>query len=503
MQNLKELVTIVNQVKIRDISIVGRGRHWNGHKTKELFEGIAKGTYTTDEEAALAIYGENYSKTSYTSLKKHLTDRLLNTLFFIRLSDTPINDFQKIYFDIHKLNSVVKILAGKGSKVASIKIAERLITKSLQYQFTEVNLSLAKLLRRHYRVYKFDAPKASKYDAIVKEQLQILIEETKVEDYYEQLIAGLKNKRSSKDDLAEKGKVFATAVRLIYPKTSSLRLRQFSNLVFVLEHELSRDFEKVEIACNEAISDYEKLKAFASVERTLVFYIKLLITYIPLQKFKKGEFIAEKILGAISIGSVNWFLTLDHYFLLSMHTGNYEKAASILQQATKNKALQELDTQYKEIWIVYEAYIAYLKEAEILKKESEKNFRVARFMNQVTNFSRDKTGINISILIIQSLLLIAQEKETKVIDKVEALRTYVYTHLRKDESLRSNVFIKMLLKTVESKFHKNGTIRRTKTLRQKLSESPIGTKGYSQYIEIIPYETLWEISLKFLSNRAF
>jgi len=503
MQNLRELVTIVNQVKIRDISIVGRGRNWNGQKIKQLYEGIAKGDFATDEAAALAIYGENYAKTSYTSLKKHLTDRLLNTLFFIRLSESPINDFQKVYFDVHKLNSVVKILAGKGSKVSSIIIAERLLTKSLQYQFTDVNLSLAKLLRRHYRIYKYDAQKANKYDAIVKEQLQILIAETKVEDYYELLIAGLRNKRSSQNDLAAKGKEYAKVVRSIYPATSSLRLKQVANLVFVLEHELSKDFVKVETACNQAISDYEELKEFASVERTLVFYIKLLVTYIPLQKFKKGEVIAEKILSTIAVGSVNWFLTLDHYFLLSMHTGNYEQAASIMQQATKNKQLKKLDTQYKEIWIVYEAYIEYLKEASILEKASKKNFRVARFMNEVPNFSKDKTGINISILIIQILLLIAQEKETKVIDKMEALRTYVYTHLRKGESLRSNVFIKMLLKMVEANFHKNGTIRKTKALREKLAESPIGTKGYSQYVEIIPYETLWEISLQFLNNRAF
>ena len=119
------------------------------------------------------------------------------------------------------------------------------------------------------------------------------------------------------------------------------------------------------------------------------------------------------------------------------------------------------------------------------------------------NFSRDKTGINISILVIQVLLLIAQGKKSKVIDRVEALRTYVYTHLRKDESFRSNCFIKMLLKMTEANFHKNGTIRKTEGLRKRLEEASIGTKGYSNYVEIIPYEKLWEISLGFLSNRAF
>lgn len=503
MEKLIELVTIVNRIKSQRIEVIGKGRGKKGQKLKTLYDGIAQGKITNDQEAAAFIYGEEYCMTNYTTLKNSLTNHLLNSLFFINLAEYKFNDYQKNYINAQKLRAVIQILISRASRKVSIELAEKLIRKSLKYQFTEINLELSKLLRRHYRAFDYKAAKAKKYDAIVKEQLAILNAETIIEDYYEQLIQGLGNKRSSRLGLVAKGKDYADKTRLIFPKVVSNKLGQYAHLIFILEHELANNYELVETSCKTAIQYHEKKKHFNSVEKLLGFYIKLLAAYIPLQKFQAGEAIAQKIIKAIMPSSLNWFLTLDHYFLLSMHTGNYERAQSILQQASSNKNLKKLDTQYKEIWLIYEAYIEYLKEAGILEKESKKNFRVARFMNEVPNFSKDKTGINISILIIQILLLIAQGKEMKVIDKMEALRTYIYTHLRKGESLRSNVFIKMLLKMVESKFHKAGTIRRTKTLRKKLSDSPIGTKGYSQYVEIIPYEKLWEMSLKFLNNRAF
>jgi len=503
MEYLKELVSIVNRIKTQRIKVITRGRAQKGKKLRLLYDGIAKNKFKTDEEAATFIYGENYNPTNYTTLKNELVNRLLNSLFFINLSEDKYSSFQRAYIDVEKQRAIIKLLTGRSSQKTSIYFAEKLIIKSLKYQFTEVSLEMARILRKYYRTVGNDKKKANKYNLILDEQYEILGKEIMIEGLYETLIQGLKNKRSVQNDLAEKGKEYAIKVRDIFPKLESHKLGYYAHMIFVLVEELSNNFQGVEITCKEAIKYQEQRSNLISRERILVFYIKLLAAYIPLQKFKEGEIVTNKILSSIKVGGINWFLTLEHYFLLSMHTGNYEKASEILEQATSHVSFKKLSPYYREMWLVYEAYIEYLRQANLLPKLHKRNFRVARFVNQVPNFSRDKTGTNISILVIQVLLLIAQGKETKVIDRVEALRTYVYAHLRNDGSLRSNCFIKMLLKMTESNFHRNGTIRKTKILRKKLNEAKVGTKGYSNYIEIISYEILWEISLRFLSNRAF
>ena len=503
MEKLKELVSIVNRIKTQRIEVITKGRSQKGEKLRLLYDGIAKGKFNTDQDAATFIYGENYNPTNYTTLKNNLTNRLLNSLFFINLSEDKYSSFQKAYIDVQKTRVIIKLLTGRSSRKTSIYYAEKLITKSLKYGFTEISLDMARILRNHYSIIGNNVAKAKKYDSIIKAQYEILGVEIEIEGYYETLVQGLQNKRSTQHQLAEKSKAYTDKARNLFSKHKSLRIGHYAHLLFALSDELNNDFEKVEITCLEAIKYHESKGELISKERTLVFYIKLLAVYIPLQKFKEGEAVATKILESIKFGSVNWFLTLEHYFLLSLHTGNYEQGSKIFEQATSNPRFKKLSPYYKEIWLVYEAYLEYLRQAKLLPSVEKKNFRVARFMNQVPNFSKDKTGINISILIIQVLLLISQGKESKVIDRVEALRTYVYTHLRNDESFRSNCFIKMLLKMTEANFHQNGTIRKTKTLRNKLKEARIGTKGYSNYAEIIPYEKLWEISLFFLNNRAY
>lgn len=503
MEKLKELVSIVNRIKTQRIEVITKGRAQKGEKLRILYDGIAKGKFDTDQEAAIFIYGPDYNPTNYTTLKNNLTNRLLNSLFFINLSEDKYSSFQKTFIDVEKSRAIIKLLTGRSSRKTSMELTEKLISKSLKYQFTDVSLDLAKILRKHYRTLGKNSTKAKKYHSIVNEQYEILGKEIELENYYELLVEGLQNKRSTQSDLAVKGKNYANKAKSIFIGTQSHKLGYYAHLIFVLSEELSNNFQGVEKTCKEAIKYHEQRSNLISRERVLGFYIKLLAVYIPLQKFKEGEAVAIKILESIKVGSVNWFLTLEHYFLLSMHTENYEKANEILEETTSHNGFKKLAPYYKEIWLVYEAYIEYLRQAGLLPKLKKKNFKIGKFMNQVPNFSRDKTGINISILIIQVLLLIAQGKETKVIDRVEALRTYVYTHLRNDESLRSNCFIKMLLKMTEANFHQNGTIRKAKGLKDKLSEARIGTKGYSNYVEIIPYEKLWDISLKFLRNRAY
>lgn len=503
MDKIKELVGIVNRIKSQRIEVIGNGKSRRGQLIKALYDGIATGKYVTDEQAAADLYGKNYSFTNYTTLKNRLQNQLLNSIFFINLSEHNLTTYQQVHFETQKTRSIIQILLGRGSRKTSIYLTEKLIRKSLQYQFTEITLDLARILRRHYRIFDYNTAKAKKYEQVVDEQLAILTAETEIENLYELSVQGLGNKRSSRIEIAEKAKANIIKAKKITAKYDSIKIGQFSHLLFILAPELAHNYMGIEKACQAAIEYYNTKGEFNSKEKSLIFYIKLLAAYIPLKKFKEGETIAMGILDSINQGSFNWFLALEHYLLLSLHTGNYQRGYDVFLQATSDKGFKKLMPDYTEIWLVYGAYIEYLKISGLLERDGNKTFRVARFMNQVPSFSKDKKGINISILIVHILILIAQGKEAKVIDKVEALRTYVYTHLRNDESLRSNCFIKMLLKMVESKFHKNGTIRKTKVLKKKLESAPIGTKGFSQYVEIIPYEKLWEIALGYLNNRAF
>ena len=115
--------------------------------------------------------------------------------------------------------------------------------------------------------------------------------------------------------------------------------------------------------------------------------------------------------------------------------------------------------------------------------------------------SKDKRRRNIPILIIHVLFLLQQKKYEKVIDRVESLNLYCYRYLRKDDTYRSNCFIKMLLQLPKANFHREAVIRKTKKYHKMLVNNPSNLRMQSSEVEIMPYEMLWEYVLDSLDNN--
>jgi hypothetical protein len=94
--------------------------------------------------------------------------------------------------------------------------------------------------------------------------------------------------------------------------------------------------------------------------------------------------------------------------------------------------------------------------------------------------------------------MIHKKEYDQAIDRIEAIEKYVTRYLRKDDTFRSNCFIRMLLQIPASGFHQAGVIRRAKKYQNKLEECPLEMAGQNYEIEIIPYETLWKMVVQSL-----
>ena len=103
-----------------------------------------------------------------------------------------------------------------------------------------------------------------------------------------------------------------------------------------------------------------------------------------------------------------------------------------------------------------------------------------------------------SLLIFQFIFLLFEKKYNNVIDRVDALNQYAYRYLRVDTNLRSNCFIKMLTKIPKADFHPIRVEAYTKSLHNKLVDTPKIISSQALSIEVIPYENLWELVMDIL-----
>ena len=122
-------------------------------------------------------------------------------------------------------------------------------------------------------------------------------------------------------------------------------------------------------------------------------------------------------------------------------------------------------------------------------------------MNEYPEFGRDKSAMNVPIIIAQLLEAIVLKREGEVLDRIDALKKYSSRYITKSDSIRSNCFINMLLEVVRNGYHVVAIERHTKKYYTKLLANPKLTSDEAAEVEFIPYEHLWEIIMNYLKNR--
>ena len=201
-----------------------------------------------------------------------------------------------------------------------------------------------------------------------------------------------------------------------------------------------------------------------------------------------------------SPGTLHWNSWQSNAFILEMLTKNYQQAAEILLRVSVEPSIIRLDDIWLQQWRIRSAYIHFLVKIELIDlarsgRKRVPNFRLGKFLNEVPHYSKDKRGLNISILVAQFIILLANKKYGQLIDRSEALSKYSYRHLKNNQNLRSNCFIRMLLALVKADFNPIRATRYAQKYIDKLGSTQMNLNEYSTDIEIIPYEDLWQIIL--------
>ena len=181
------------------------------------------------------------------------------------------------------------------------------------------------------------------------------------------------------------------------------------------------------------------------------------IAHFRLQNYKEASISFEDAISMLTLGTRNWFNATSLYYLNLIYSRDYKKLVELSIAVLTNKNLSKFP-YFEEQWKLREAYLHFLIKSEIIQldeqqKKAVKPFSLSKFLNSVPFHTKDKSGQNITIIIIQVLFLLLDNKYGKIIDKIDSLTQYTYRYLHRDETFRSNCFIKMLLLMIKADFH--------------------------------------------------
>ena len=503
MRDLLELTGLVNKTKLKSNDFL-KFIIEPGSKMERLFDALLEKSVQTDEEGkALFDASDNVN---ITSLKSKLKERLLDAFFLLDFKEANFSSRQKAFFECYKKWSSAMTLMIRNAKITGIDQLERLLRHAKHFEFTELTLDILRVLRLQYSTVDGDM---DKYEVIKKQYLeyeQIWLMESKAEFYYSELMAQYTNSKSTKTEVMDQAEAYYAELAGFMETCSSFKLHLFGRMVHLLIYNSVNDYVNTARLCEEAIAFFDK-KEYDSGLPLQVFYYNLVVCYLQLGEFEKGQQVINRCEYYFEEGSFNWFKLQELFFSLAMRTGHYTEAYHLYEKVTNHPQFKNKQPQIVEMWSIFQAYVFYLiligKVPESVLSEKSRKFKMAKFVNNIPLFSKDKRGMNISILIIQILYAIAERDYEKSVDRIDTIDKYCSRYLKDNDTFRSNCFIKMLLQIPIANFHREATARKAERYLKALQSEEAGGASQAHEIEIVPYETLWAMAIESLQLKIY
>ncbi len=504
MEYLKDIISVIDKNKVKNIEIIGNGLP-KDQKLYRLYEGILKGEFNSDSQACRKLYGTNDLDKGYRNIKSRLEKRAVNTLFFIDLNAASYNDLQKANYNCYKNLAATKFLTGRGARKASIKLAEKTLRISLKFELYDIAINLLKDLRTYYGTLLGDQKRLKKYNHMFNRLKEDRDYEEQAREMYDNLASHFVHSKTIKPFHVRMAKLYAQELEPLLAKSSYGQFRLFAHTVLVLRYQIENDHKGTIKACNQALHFFQN-QPYQSKIQVFNFIFKRLNSYIQIKEYEAADVDAKHCLTLVNEGSVNWFIVSQFYILLLFHSGKIQEGFSFYRKVRfiRNKKKSKLEIG-KEFWNLIEAFIDYfiqIGKIEIPLNKRKPRFDSKSFVKSLPAFSKDKRGMNITILVLQILFLFGEKKEEEVNNRMEALRNYSSRYLRKNDDFRSNCFIKMFLKIQESNYNRIALERNTRDLFKKLKTKPLEVASKPIEMEIIPFEMLWEMVLESLDRKS-
>jgi hypothetical protein len=458
----------------------------------------------SENEIATSLGYEDKSCKNFRKLQKRLLAKLESSLFFLDDSKQIFTDLGLKYYKLLKSTFQHRTLIMLRKRNLSLFSIEKIIQNAVENEFPDLVISLVSELIPYYGYIKPNEKKFNYYcklseDNLIKYQVELNTYKTysSISKIY------LQKQKDISVVLSQLNKYLAESLN--YNKTvlthkSILWDFQLKSLYY----QLSNRFDEI-IKLSKETLDFLEHKSYD----TYFFAYMINVDLVNAFKYQKnyGSALTTIINNLENHKTIdlNWFKLKSSQFNILVLQKNYNNAYEVLYDTLNTYNNLKIE-KIKEEWNIKEAYVAFIAELgyidqELLNKKPLKEFRLNRFLNDVPVYSKQKRSLNISILIIQMLFYLQQNKVNAFIDRMDALNQYTYRYLRNDDTLRSNCFIKMLLKIPDARYHHVAIQRHVQKLYKKLKETPPSISDQTTDVEIIPYETLWEMVLELLEKN--
>ena len=498
MENLYELAQITKRNRRVLDSLVPSD---DNSPLRKLYLIAFSNVVLDDNECMIEIYGKR-KLVAFSRLKSRLKDILYQGVFIQNLNEENAESKSSDVNSTHKQTVIARILRENNANKLAIELLEKSILKTIKFHVTENVISQARILSLHYSSVEYNKYKFSKYLSIQEKYLRIYEWEIKAENYFLELQrTTIQSLGNPSDETKKKARNFVRILSEIKDiKSHNFLYNKFRVMAAYYEYE--KDYTSLLALSENTLKEFNTVDLKSSIPRTNI-SLRRMWALIQAGRIDETVTIGLKELSKTVPGSVTWY-RIAHYTLKGqMFRGDYKRAIDLLSLMINHPKFSKLSENYREVFYTALGYLHLVVDSGIAgdAKDLHKKlpeFKLGKFLNTTPVFSKDKRGINVSILLMHIAFLLQRKDYNAIIDRIDSLNQYAYRYLRKDDSYRSNCMIKMVIQMTKADFNPIRTERYTTELKKQFEIVPLAGSGENIEIEMIPFETLWDIMIRAL-----
>jgi len=498
IEHIKELIEFIQRANSRKMNERVRGLN---AKCLQLYKKVSESEQPSDKVLSQAIYNRS-PNSAYYNLRARLHDDLMEIILArYKSQGDPKQSSEEMRDYCIGQTAAIRLLQTKGLIKNVIALSKRILKISLSYEFNDINTDILKIILVYYGVAHRDRKQFEHYKTIYHTCERNRIEEDQLQTLYYDMYSQMQ-KFESAISKKELNQVIDMSYLLNCTSSpdSTYKSKYFAYNLMCLYHLLLHEYRELITVAEQAFDDLIALRGHS--RRLVQVFLQFKVTaQIKLNERKDVYKTFDQIEGMLTVKS-NAFYTVGIYkALLLIHDEKYAQALERIDLLKNTKNINKIATGITEYIDLIQGYLVCLHRADEYETDLEPKFRIFKFLNEIPTYQKDKRGVHITILILHILFLLLNRKEGEIIDRVDALRLYSYRYLRKNQTFRSNCFIKMLIEMTRADFHPIRTVRYTKDLRSKLDTTPVQLSEQPLEVEIVPYETLWDVVIRILERN--
>jgi hypothetical protein len=515
MEELKDLTYIINRYSVRNIDVITNPEK---KKTKdelrfwEFYVGIDKDTWKTDDEAAQHFGYQSKSDKGFRRLKENLKERLLTTILFLEGDQVSSSEkIQKIQ-KLNKLFAISEVLKHKGAMSIYLDVANEALDLAIEVENLFFIVYITNILRGYYCQKHSEKKEFEKLNNIFEKYWPAFYTQTEVQHDYLLLAANFINQKGYKVSLSEKVKNVYEKHKDHIENYDHLMINVYARTIEIYSKTVEHDWEGGIIASDSALMYLDK-KSPNSIEYRTYFGNHKASCLLMLGKYSDALLSLDDLMAYVPDGFSSWFKNREIAAVTNLYAENYQASWELVQMALNHERFKIISEVDQETWRLYFGYLHFIGKVENKSywendDQPASRFRLSRLMNEMPNYTQDKRGGNIPLLILQVLFLLSDMKENKenfdiICNKVDAIKKYSSRNLDdKSEHFRSDCFIH-LLGLLPKHFHDPKTLIKTAhPVLHRMSTVQIEVIDNSFEVEVVPYERQWAWIIYYIEQAA-